>query len=70
MTASAAVTRRTQVDDLPELLTVSEAAAWLGAGRGLVYELTRRGRLPSVRLGRLLRVTRAGLAALMEQAGG
>lgn len=61
------ITRRTPVADLPELLSVQEAASWLGASRGLVYELARRGELPSVRLGRLTRVTRAGLAAMVER---
>jgi len=56
-----AITRQTKLDDLPELLRVEEAAAYLGIGRGLAYELARRGELPSVRLGRLLRIKRDGL---------
>ncbi|MBM3820277.1 MAG: helix-turn-helix domain-containing protein [Acidimicrobiia bacterium] len=55
------VTRQTPLEDLPELLRVEEAARWLGIGRGLAYELARRGDLPSVRLGRLLRIRRDGL---------
>lgn len=56
------ITRHTPLADLPELLRVEEAAAWLDIGKGLAYELARRGDLPSVRLGRLLRVRRDGLA--------
>jgi excisionase family DNA binding protein len=53
--------------ELPELLRPEEAAAWLGVGRGIVYELARRGELASVRLGRLLRITRSGLEKLVAQ---
>ncbi|OGL26555.1 MAG: hypothetical protein A3G44_15610 [Candidatus Rokubacteria bacterium RIFCSPLOWO2_12_FULL_73_47] len=65
--ASATITRRTPLAELPELLTIDEAAAWLRLGRNGAYELVRRGEIKSVRLGRLLRVPRA---ALEELAGG
>jgi excisionase family DNA binding protein len=61
-----AIHRHTPVADLPELLRPEEAAAVLRCGRGLVYELAARGDLPSVRLGRLLRIPRAAVAALIE----
>jgi excisionase family DNA binding protein len=64
------VTRCTPLTDLPEHLTVDEAATWLGVGRGLVYELARRGDLQSVRLGRLLRIRRDGLTKLPAGADG
>jgi len=38
------------------LLTVEEAAHRLGIGRSFAWELVRRGELPSIRLGRLVRV--------------
>lgn len=38
------------------LLKPSEAAQVLGIGRSLIYELIARGEIPSVRLGRCLRV--------------
>ncbi len=38
------------------LLTVEEAAQRLGIGRSFAWELVRRGELPSVRLGRLVRI--------------
>ena len=61
------------LDDLPEVLTVEEAAAVLRIGRGAAYELARRWResdgrdgLPVVTLGRSLRVPRAALRRLLD----
>ena len=62
------ITRHTPVDELPELLRVQEVAVWLSAGTGLVYELVRRGDLPHVRLGRLVRIPRTALATLTRAA--
>lgn len=45
------------------VLTVSEAAQVLRISRNLAYELVAKGELPSVRLGRLIRVPRFGLEA-------
>ena len=65
--------REAEGEELPVVLSVEEAAAFLRIGRTCAYELARRyeatqGRegLPVVRLGRLLRVPRAGLLALLE----
>jgi len=58
------VTRSTPIDELPELLTADEAAAWLGISLWSVYDLARRGEIPSTRLGRHVRIQRRGLAAL------
>jgi len=55
------ITRRTPLADLPALMRIEEYAAWAGIGRGLAYALAKRGDLPTVRLGRLLRVRRDGL---------
>jgi excisionase family DNA binding protein len=59
--------------DLPEVLTVEEAAAVLRIGRGVAYELARRWRqsggregLPVIELGRCLRVPRAALEQLLD----
>ena len=43
------------------LLTVEEAARRLGIGRSLAWALVRKGELPSVRLGRLVRIPARGL---------
>ena len=64
----AEVTRMTALVDLPELLRIEEAAAYLGVSKGLAYELARRGELPSVKLGRLLRIRRGGLDAAVKGA--
>lgn len=59
--------------ELPEVLTVEEAAAVLRIGRGSAYELARRYRvtggqegLPVIELGRSLRVPRAALLRLLD----
>jgi hypothetical protein len=64
------------LQELPEFLTVEEAAAVLRIGRTAAYECCRRWRetngregLPVVSFGRLLRVPRAALVRL-AQAGG
>jgi excisionase family DNA binding protein len=58
------ISRTTPVDQLASLVTVSEAAVWLGVGRGVVYEMARRDPAFATRIGRLVRVRRAALAAL------
>ena len=60
------ITRTTAIADLPELVRPEEAAIVLDCGKGTVYELCRRGDIPSVRLGRLLRIPRSALAALIK----
>lgn len=49
------------MDDHAVLLTVPEAAKLLRISRNLAYGLVGRGELPSVRLGRVIRVPRASL---------
>lgn len=56
-------------DDAGTLLTVPEAAKLLRIGRNLAYELVARGEIPSVRLGRLIRVPRAALEERLRAAG-
>jgi excisionase family DNA binding protein len=67
------VERRPALDELPEVLTVEEAAAVLRIGRGAAYELARQWResggrhgLPVVTLGRSLRVPREALRQLLD----
>jgi excisionase family DNA binding protein len=61
------------LDELPDVLTVEEAAGVLRIGRGAAYELARQWResggrhgLPVVTLGRSLRVPRDALRRLLE----
>ncbi len=63
------ISRSTPVTELPELLFVEEAAAWLGIGKTLAYELVKRGDLPSIKLGRLVRVKRDGIIKLSNGGG-
>ena len=51
------------LDDGRLLLRVDEAARLLAIGTTLAYELVGRGDLPSVKLGRSVRVPRAALEA-------
>jgi excisionase family DNA binding protein len=67
------VAGRLALDELPEVLTVEEAAAVLRIGRGAAYELARQWResggrhgLPVVTLGRSLRVPREALRQLLD----
>jgi len=56
------VSRHTRWAELPELLTVEEARVFLGLGRSTLYDLLRRGALPCVRYGRVIRVPKHALA--------
>ena len=49
------------------LLTVEEAARRLGIGRTLAWRLVRSGELPSVRLGRLVRVPERNLQVWLDR---
>src|SRR5262249_35799110 len=46
------------VDD-PKTLSVPEAGEWLGLGRNSAYEAARRGDIPTIKIGRLIRVRQA-----------
>ena len=59
------------MNDDTQLLTVPETARLLRISRNLAYELVARGELPSVRLGRAIRIPRDELrAAIRAQARG
>ncbi|GAA2401969.1 hypothetical protein GCM10009856_07970 [Mycolicibacterium llatzerense] len=51
--------------DLPLLLTVPDAAALLGIGRGAAYRLVNLGELPVRRLGGRIYVVTAGIRDLI-----
>lgn len=57
-------------DDDRLLLRVEEAARLLDISRGLAYELIARGELPSVRLGRLVRIPRHALEMWLDRQAG
>jgi excisionase family DNA binding protein len=54
----------------PVLLTVREAAALMRIGRDTAYSLVAEGRIPSIRLGRQIRIPRAALVAHLEREAG
>jgi excisionase family DNA binding protein len=56
------ITPETPRAELPSMLTVPEAAAWLRVGRSVLYEAIRAGQLPGVlRVGRFVRIDRDAL---------
>ena len=57
------ISRRTPLDQLPELLRPEEAAVVLDVSKGLIYEMVKRRDLPAVRCGRLLRIPRGAIEA-------
>ena len=50
-----------RLDELPEMVTVEEAAAFLRMGRNAAYEAVKSGALRSVRFGRIIRIPRQAL---------
>jgi excisionase family DNA binding protein len=53
--------------EYPLLLTVNEFAALARVGRSAAYEAIRRGQIPSVRIGRKIRIPRAALGRLLGE---
>lgn len=51
------------------VLTVPEAGRALGLGRNASYEAARRGDLPTIRIGRLIRVPKEALKGMLDRAG-
>jgi excisionase family DNA binding protein len=47
---------------------VPEAGALLGLSRNASYEAAKRGQLPTIKVGKLLKVPKAALMKLLEQA--
>jgi len=50
-------------------VSVPEAGRWLGIGRNASYEAARRGDIPTIRIGRLLRVPVVALERKLEETG-
>jgi len=54
----------------PKTVSVPEAGRrWLGIGRNAAYEAARRGDIPTIRIGRLLRVPIVALERKLEETG-
>ena len=58
------------VGDFPLALTVEQAAKMLNISRNLAYDLVRQGVIPSLRLGRIIRISRSRLEEWMAQNDG
>jgi excisionase family DNA binding protein len=61
-------TKASDWDKLDEMLTVPAMAAFLHIGKAKAYELVAIDGFPSIRLGRVLRVSKSGLKAWIEKA--
>jgi len=59
---------RNDLDQLPALIDVPTAAAVLGIGRSLAYDLVRTDRWPTpvLRVGKLIRIPTAALRRLLD----
>jgi excisionase family DNA binding protein len=54
----------------PLTLSVPEAGRRLGIGRSSAYQAAAAGKLPTIRIGRLLRVPLVALQRMLEPTGG
>ncbi len=52
------------------LMTVEEVAVMLRVGRNAAYDAVRRGDVPSVRIGKLIRIPRAAVMRMLEGVSG
>lgn len=53
-------------DELPLALTIPEVSDTLRIGRNTVYGLVRCGKIPSIKIGRQLRVPKSALRTYLE----
>lgn len=58
----------TSFEQLPPVLSVDLLARVLGIGKNSAYDLVRSGRIPSVRIGRQIRVSKSAVKSLFEAA--
>ncbi len=59
--------RPTSFDDLPLTLRVEELMPILGIGRNTAYGLVRCGKIPSVRVGKQLRIPKQAVIDFLRQ---
>ena len=67
---SVAVSRETSFENLPEILTAEEVAAWLNISVWSAYDLARRNELPCLRFGRTVRIQKRALTELVGRRPG
>ena len=58
--------KQVSTDDARLVLDVPEAGALLGLTRNGSYDAARRGEIPTIRIGKLLKVPRAALHRMLE----
>jgi excisionase family DNA binding protein len=58
-----------QLADLPDVMTVVEAARLLRLGRNGVYEAIHRKEIPSIKIGRKILIPKAALVRMLADAG-
>jgi excisionase family DNA binding protein len=56
-----------KVSNEPRTISVPEAGRWLGIGRNAAYDAARRGEIPTIRIGRLLRVPVVALERMLAR---
>jgi excisionase family DNA binding protein len=59
------VTGSQTIENLPDLMTVEEYAAFARRGKNQAYEDVRQGRVPSMRLGKAIRIPKAALLRML-----
>jgi excisionase family DNA binding protein len=57
------------IDDYPDYLTPEQVREVLGLGKNATYDALKRGDIPSVRIGRLIRVSKEALKEKMNGKG-
>ncbi len=57
------------INDYPDFLTVEQTREILGLGKNTMYEALKRGDIPSVRIGRLIRISKKVLEETMNGKG-
>ena len=55
------IDRRMPLQDLPEFLSPEEFREYVGLSRSTVYDLLRRGEIPSRRFGKCIRIPKSAL---------
>jgi excisionase family DNA binding protein len=61
---------RQDLDALPVVLTVAQVQAVLRIARGTAYELVHQAGFPTIRIGRALRIPKAGFIRWLREASG
>lgn len=55
-----------RLEDLPDVMTIMEAAKFLGIGRNTAYEAVRTKQIPSIKIGSRILIPKVGLVKLLQ----